>query len=418
MTPKTIFSNLELMQGRVKNIPDGWNFSHLGQTYKIRNSFRLPISEEERSTNPGPYPYYGPTKIQGYIGTFQQDGEFALIGEDGDHFLKYRNNPMTQLVSGKCTINNHAHIIQGTAKASREWFYYYFMHRDIFSFLTRQGAGRYKLNKAALEKLPILVPPVKEQTKITQILSTWDQAIATTKKLIENSTNQKKGLMQQLLTGKTRFREFMQSKENLQTKYGPIPADWSFIALNEVAKDQVERAGEDTSYTVLSCSKYVGFVDSLKYFKKKVYSDDTSNYKVVRRGCFGFPSNHIEEGSIGYQDTYDAGIVSPIYSVFKTNDQVHDSYLYKLLKTDHYRQIFQANTNASVDRRGSLRWKEFGKIHIPLPSVEEQKKIAATITIAEQEISNLTDQLENLNNQKKALMQQLLTGKRRVKVDK
>jgi type I restriction enzyme S subunit len=147
-----------------------------------------------------------------------------------------------------------------------------------------------------------------------------------------------------------------------------------------------------------------------------VYSDDTSNYKVVRRGHYGFPSNHIEEGSIGYQDICEAGIVSPIYSVFKTSDDVHDGYLYRLLKTEHYRQIFEASTNASVDRRGSLRWREFSKIRVPLPSLAEQQNISDTIETADAELANIGAQLMKLKTEKRALMQQLLTGKRRVKV--
>ena len=129
-------------------------------------------------------------------------------------------------------------------------------------------------------------------------------------------------------------------------------------------------------------------VESLTYFKKKVYSDDTSNYKVMRRGTFGFPSNHIEEGSIGYQDLFDAGIVSPIYYVFAADKTVDDGFLYKLLKTDRYRQMFAAATNASVDRRGSLRWKEFAKITLLLPPLEEQQAISEAVnSIAATEVA-------------------------------
>ena len=161
--------------------------------------------------------------------------------------------------------------------------------------------------------------------------------------------------------------------------------------------------------------KHEGFVDSLQYFNKKVYSDDTSGYKVIERGCFGFPSNHIEEGSIGYQNIYDAGLVSPIYTVFRPNKKKVDSvYLYKLLKTDHYRQIFSAATNASVDRRGSLRWKEFGKIRVPLPTLLEQQKISSILTSSEKEVETLQQSLDCLRQEKKSLMQQLLSGNKRV----
>ena len=167
------YSELDLMQARIKEVPKGWSFLPIAKAFKIRNDLRKPISDEIRSTQQGLYPYYGPTKIQDYIDTYEQDGSFALIGEDGDHFLKYRSQAMTQLVDGKCTVNNHAHIIEGTELASREWFYYYFMHRDIYSYLSRQGAGRYKLNKASLEKIYVLIPPSEEQKNIAQILSTW-----------------------------------------------------------------------------------------------------------------------------------------------------------------------------------------------------------------------------------------------------
>src|SRR5690554_1760387 len=103
MVRDTCYSQLELMQARVKFVPDGWVFDYVGKAFHIRNNLRKPISEDEREKDPGKYPYYGPTKIQGYIGTFQQDGSYALIGEDGDHFLKHVSQSMTQLVDGKCT---------------------------------------------------------------------------------------------------------------------------------------------------------------------------------------------------------------------------------------------------------------------------------------------------------------------------
>ena len=273
------------------------------------------------------------------------------------------------------------------------------------------------VHKRDITEQSIEVPPFEEQKKIARILSTWDKAIETVEKLIENSKAQKKALMQQLLMGKRRFPRFTKTDRYFGTKYGSIPSDWNFPKLGDVAEEVHDRNGGKSDIPVLACSKHEGFVDSLKYFKKKVFSNDTSNYKIVVLGTFGFPSNHIEEGSIGYQNLYEFGLVSPIYTVFKTAPEVHDGYLYKLLKTEHYRQIFAAGTNASVDRRGSLRWREFSRIRIPLPPLEEQEAISDAIDQTEKELTNYLSQLANLVEQKKALMQQLLTGKRRVKVD-
>ncbi|HDC4463685.1 TPA: restriction endonuclease subunit S [Enterobacter kobei] len=280
------------------------------------------------------------------------------------------------------------------------------------------GSAQPQLTVGIVKGLKLPIPTLVEQKKIAQILSTWDKAISVTEKLLTNSQLQKKALMQQLLTGKKRLGLPDGSYEFRITHYGLIPKDWGYPAIKEICTQVSEKNSAAVDHPVLSCSKYDGFVDSLKYFKKKVYSDDLSGYRVIHRGCFGFPSNHIEEGSIGLQNLYEIGIVSPIYVVFRASPtRVDNSYLYAVLKTDHYKQIFGAATNASVDRRGSLRWKEFNQIHVPLPPLKEQQKIAAVLSVADAEISTLEKKLACLRDEKKALMQQLLTGKRRVKVD-
>ena len=299
-------------------------------------------------------------------------------------------------------------------------YLYLCMQSDLFRrqmFKLSGGSTFSRINLKELKRFKVRGPTRSEQRKIACILSTWDKAIATVEKLIENSKAQKKALMQQLLTGKRRMAGFIKTRGYFETKYCCLPSDWNFIQIGDVAREVNSRNGGRSNLPVLACSKYEGFVDSLKYFKKKVFSSDTSNYKIVAFGTFGFPSNHIEEGSIGYQNLYDTGLVSPIYTVFQTTSAVHDGYLYKVLKTEHYRQIFAASTNASVDRRGSLRWREFSKIQVPLPPLEEQKVISDAIDQADKELANYLSQFANIKEQKKALMQQLLTGKRRVKID-
>ncbi|MGB6188772.1 MAG: restriction endonuclease subunit S [Aeromonas molluscorum] len=279
------------------------------------------------------------------------------------------------------------------------------------------GTKQANLSAKQVQELVAPIPPLPEQRKIANILSTWDKAITTTEQLLANSQQQKKALMQKLLTGKKRLGIPDKSYELQKTRYGTIPKDWEYPAIKDICTQVTQKNTVSADYPVLSCSKYDGFVDSLKYFKKKVYSDDTSGYRLIHRGCFGFPSNHVEEGSIGLQNLYDTGIVSPIYVVFRAKTKkVDNDYLYAVLKTDHYRQIFGAATNASVDRRGSLRWKEFSLIHVPLPPLDEQQKIAAVLSTADKEITALQQKLDALKQEKKALMQQLLTGKRRVKV--
>lgn len=402
-------------------LPDGWKVQTIGELCEFINgngfkpvdwkSEGLPIIRIQNLNGSREFNYYS-GEVQNTWTVMPGQLLFAWAGTKGVSFgPTVWNGP-----SG--VLNQHIYKLDVSPDVNQDWFH------ESLKRITQKIEGNAHGFKATLvhvrksditEQL-IYVPPAKEQDKISKILSIWNKAIKTTELLMINSKAKKQSLTQKLLSGKERFPEFVKSEKTRVTKFGRIPEDWKFVALKQVACEHSERHGENGNYPVLSCSKHVGFVDSLSYFNKKIYSDNTSNYKVIRRGCFGFPSNHIEEGSIGYQDVYDAGIVSPIYCVFKTDSSVHDSYLYKLLKTDQYRQIFQASTSASVDRRGSLRWKEFGNIRIPLPSYTEQAKIASILHTAGLEIHNLQQQLEKLKTEKKALMQQLLTGKRRIKV--
>lgn len=265
-------------------------------------------------------------------------------------------------------------------------------------------------------KLKLPLPPKEEQKRIVKILSTWDEAISKTEKLIKAKKRYKKGLMQRLLSGKVRFPEFVKSEEVRKTRFGIYPKDWEYVKIQDVATQVKGKVGDEREdYTVMSCTKHDGLVSSLEYFDRQVFSKDISNYKVVEKGEFAYATNHVEEGSIGYNNWCEKGAISPMYTVFKADqDKIYNDYLYAIIKTENYRRIFEIFTNGTVNRRGSLRWKDFKKIKVPVPALEEQKAISKVLKKFRQEIQLLEAQLEKYQQQKKGLMQQLLTGKVRV----
>jgi len=198
-------------QTEVGVIPEDWNVKPVGEAFEIRNNLRLPISKRVRDSMRGQYPYYGPTSVQDCINEYRVEGEHALIGEDGDHFLKWRDISMTLLVDGKFNVNNHAHIIKGVDNLT-SWFYYFFAHKDLTPHLKRQGAGRYKLNKSTLIDIPCAIPPLEEQRSISQALSDVDALIAALDKTIDKKRAIKTATMQQLLTGKKRLPGFVRGR--------------------------------------------------------------------------------------------------------------------------------------------------------------------------------------------------------------
>jgi len=288
--------------------------------------------------------------------------------------------------------------------------------RRYFALNSKQSTNLASINSSQLKAFPLPLPSFPEQKKIAEILSTYDAVIEKTEELIDAKKRQKRALMQQLLIGKKRLPGFDKTTERKSFRFFDVPSDWDCPLIRDVSTEHSVRNAESQLHVVLTCSKRLGFVESKVYFKKQVFSSDRSNYKVVRKGWFGFPSNHVEEGSIGLLTSHDSGIVSPIYTVFETTDQICPEFLYAVFKTETFKHIFSVTTNASVDRRGSLKWDAFSSIRIPCPPRGEQEAIAKIDRSANGEIEILNRKLKALKTQKSALMQKLLTGQIRVKL--
>ncbi|MGA3268536.1 MAG: restriction endonuclease subunit S [Verrucomicrobiota bacterium] len=312
--------------------------------------------------------------------------------------------------------SNMMAIFPDEGRLVSEFLYYTILFQKLYRIADTSTIPQ--INNKHITPYAIALPPLAEQKKIAAVLGLCDKAVEKQEHRLAWQHQFKQGLMQQLLTGRTRFKEFVKSHKSNVTHFGPFPADWPVVYFGGIADEIGEKNVGGNDLPVLSCTKYRGLVNSLEYFGKRIFSEDTSTYKVVRRGDFAFATNHIEEGSIGYQNLHDAALISPMYTVFRSRDGVDHSFLFKLVKTELYRHIFEANTNGSINRRGALRWDDFARLKVHLPSEPEQKRIAAVLDTCDREIELLEKQLEALKEQKRGLMQKLLTGEVRVKVGK
>ena len=379
-------------------IPKKWEVKRLGEVCTFLDSQRIPIKDADRGKMQGEYPYYGASGIIDYVNDYIFDDDLILLGEDGANIL-LRSTPLAFLVSGKVWVNNHAHVLKTKQGFDR---YYVCNYLETLSYdKYNTGTAQPKLNREICEKIPILLPPKKEQNKISKLLVEWDTAIEKQSELIEKLKLRKRALMQQLLTGKKRLSGFS--------------GEWKRVSLKSFATEVSVKNKENKDYNVLSCTKYDGLVPSLEYFGKKIYSNNLGNYKIVPMHHFAYATNHIEEGSIGYQSKYEYGLISPMYTVFKTDkDVIDDIFLFAVLKSHHLTYLYQSMMEGSINRRGGLRWDSFSTIKIDLPPLNEQKAISAFLKDADKEIELANEKLASLQSQKRGLMQQLLTGKKRI----
>ena len=288
------------------------------------------------------------------------------------------------------------------------WFLYNWLQLNKLEF-ERQAVGSTikTIGLPYFKRLMIAVPPYSEQKKIAQILSTWDKAITTTEQLLANSQQQKKALMQQLLTGKKRL---------LDENGVRFSGKWEKMLLKEILHEEKSRNKNCTIERVLSITNNRGFILPEDQFSKRVASSDVKNYKIVKKGQYGYNPSRINVGSFARLDNYPEGLLSPMYVAFSINEKtIYSNYFVNWMASDEARQRIERSTQGSV--RNSVGFDALCSLPIKLPPMEEQKKIAAVLSAADKEISALQQKLDRLKQEKKALMQQLLTGKRRVKVE-
>ncbi|ELI0611830.1 restriction endonuclease subunit S [Vibrio vulnificus] len=275
------------------------------------------------------------------------------------------------------------------------------------------GSTVSRINIADIKKLKVACPPLPEQRKIAKILSTWDKAIATTEQLIAASQQQKKALMQQLLTGKKRL---------LNPETGMVfEGEWEEVRLSQLVKVTGGNAFKSEQFATqgiplikisnikadysVNVDSSVFIVEESKYEKFKVKTGDVliamSGATTGKVGCYRFNDFSYLNQRVGRFDPKKNKIIKP--------------YLFQLLK------LPKVQHDILIDAVGgaqpNISNKDIERLKVKVPAIGEQQKIASVLTAADKEIELLEAKLAHLKEEKKALMQQLLTGKRRVKVE-
>lgn len=243
---------------------------------------------------------------------------------------------------------------------------------------------------------------VPEQQKIAKILSTWDKAISTTEHLIDNSTQQKKALMQQLLTGKKRL---------LDESGKQFDGEWEEVKLSEIAQITMGSSPKSDAYNEIGDGLPLlqGNAD-IKNRKSapRIYTSQITKECHVDDILF---SVRAPVGTVALSN-HNACIGRGIAAIKAKKNHSQD-YLYQWLLSFElkWERYSQGSTFEAVNS------DDIKSLNLSIPNYKEQQKIATVLTNADKEIELLEQQLADLQQEKKALMQVLLTGKKRVVVN-
>lgn len=264
-----------------------------------------------------------------------------------------------------------------------------------------------------IKDFEVLLPPLSEQRKIAEILSTWDRAIETTEALLENARTQKRALMQQLLTGKRRFPEFEGQ-------------EWREVRLGDVGV--ISSAGVDKKSD--PNEQPVRLLNFLDVFRRDFICNKELDHWVtapaakisqcgVRRGDIFFTPSSETRKDIAITAVATEDMPEVVYSYhvvrFRLIEDWDHHFRAFVFQTDDFRRQAYRLADGS-GQRYVISQDNFRKMDVTVPPLAEQKKIGEVLLAAANEVERLRNESDHLRAEKKALMQQLLTGKRRVKI--
>jgi len=268
--------------------------------------------------------------------------------------------------------------------------------QDRIKAIATKGVSQANINPTAFKNIiKIPLPPLKEQQKIADILTTWDKAIEKMQTLITTKEKLKKGLMQKLLSGEVRFDGF--------------DGEWEEVRLGDLLRERKTylEKGLDLEHVSLTVEGVVP--KSERYERDFLVKADNKKYKITRFDDICYNPANLKFGVI-CRNTYGDGIFSPIYVTFEVKNTFDIGFASYLLTWDTFLQKVRKYEQGTVYERMAVSPKDFLLFKIELPPKQEQQKIAQVLTTADKEIELLKKEHEALKEQKRGLMQRLLTG--------
>ncbi len=398
-----------LKPSQLGEIPKDWKRVKISDVMKVRQGLQIAISERLTSPTSTSKEYITIQSIKktDQVREYVEAPSQRVICSKDDVLMTRTGNTGIVVTGVEGAFHNNFFLMDFDKNRIDTTFLVNYLRspRIQHLILTKAGASTIPdLNHKDFYSIEFPLAPILEQQKIAKILSTWDKAISTTERLIENSTQQKKALMQQLLTGKKRLLD--ESGKRFKN-------EWKQVIFGEVAKLSSKKYNPLKANQCLPCIE----LEHLDQASGRILGSANANELASMK-------NHFEAGSVlfgklrpylrKYARPNFEGVCSTEIWVFKTTPQLLDEYLFHFVQTDKF--VSESN-KSSGSKMPRADWGVVSELVIKIPNLKEQQKIATVLTNADKEIELLEQQLADFQQEKKALMQVLLTGKKRVVVD-
>ena len=409
--------NTTYKQTELGLIPEDWEVKKLGEIGKIITGSTPPTANLEYYEN-GTFDFIGPADLNSNKYIDEAEKKVTINGLNAGRVLKKHSVLVTCIGStiGKiginkniCITNQQVNAIE-TDKNNSDFIYYSILERNGRLKLIAGEQAVPVLNKTEFSKFKIPLPPLPEQKKIADCLSTWDSAIEKQSQLINALTQRKKALMQQLLTGKKRLPGFSD--------------EWKEVKLGDIG--EISSAGVDKN--IVEGEKPIRLLNFLDVYRRDfLYSHEqnhwvtANDYKIekcsIKKGdVFFTPSSEVPNDiaiSAVAMENFDNVVYSYHIVRFRIKEKWDLRYKAYAFKTDEFFKQAQRICDGS-GQRYVISQNNFKNIKIKIPSLEEQTAIAEILATADRELQLQKEKLAQLQTQKKGLMQVLLTGKKRL----
>ncbi len=276
-------------------------------------------------------------------------------------------------------------------------FYFYFLDRNRYFLDYDDGINQTHLLNPVFENCPVVVPPLREQRKIAEILKSWDAALEKLSALRELKDKRLGAIRASMLFGDLRL--------NGQRRNW-VPTRLAAVTHELTGRNGAKGLGREC---VMGVTKAQGVVP----MREQTIARDISRYKRLPPRAFAYNPMRINVGSIAMNERDEEVLVSPDYVVFACNvDGLDPDYLDHLRKTSWWAHYINSGGSGSVRQR--TYYDDLAALKLPLPELDEQNAIAAVLNTARDDLAATEREIEAVTLQKRGLMQKLLTGEWRV----